>query len=322
MEVNKQRLKIGAVVLGFVLVSMAGAWMPGQVFITTILGGGLLSVLMFRAPVWLTICAVAASWLSAFGIADGSFGERAQLMIQVCLCMTCIGFMLGWNMKRRKIFQELMGSTIFATTLANLVLTLLGAYISRGSISIDSILAPYQEMYYSLEQTFVAAGNDPYEVSHMISQMMDVMRNMLVGYLVLSSMILVFFSFVCTRWLMRVLYKVRFPQYQFLQSFKVSMVGGIVFILMFLGLIVSSQRLPLAVCSNFIIIFAPVFLLGGLSLIEWYLNRAGIRLGQKILLYLCIFGTLFLPYINLVNAAIALGVMDSIFNYRKIKGAE
>lgn len=319
MEVNKRRGKIGVVALGVVLVSMAGAWLPGQVFMTTILGGGLLSVLVFRAPVWVTICALAVGWLGTLGVSGGSFAVRIQMMIQVCLCMTCIGLMLGWNMNRRKSFQELMGSTILATTLVNLFLTLLGAYISQGSISIDSILAPYQEMYYSLEQTFVAAGNDPYEVSRMIAQMMDVMRNMLVGYLVLSSMILVFFSFVCTRWLMRVLYKVRFPQYQFLQSFKVSMVGGIVFILMFLGLIVSSEQLPLAVCSNFIIIFAPVFLLGGLSLIEWYLNRAGIRLGQKILLYLCIFGTLFLPYINLVNAAIALGVMDSIFNYRKIK---
>lgn len=321
MEVNKQRGKISAMALGFVLAGMLGVWVPSQVFIITMLGGGLLSVLMFRAPRWLTMCAVVANWLCTFGMAGGSFGVRTQVMIQVCLCMTCIGLMLGWNMLRRRTFQELMSSTILVTTLANVALTLLGAYINQGSISIDSILAPYQEMYYSLEQTFVAAGNDPYEVSRMIAQMMDVMRNMLVGYLVLSSMILVFFSFVCTRWWMRVLYKVRFPQYQFLQSFKVSLVGGIVFILMFLGLITSTEHLPLAVCSNFIIIFAPVFLLGGLSLIEWYLNRAGIRLGQKILLYLCIFGTLFLPYINLVNAAIALGVMDSIFNYRKIKDA-
>lgn len=322
MELNKQRLKIGAVLLGLVLVNMVGAIMPGQVFLTTILGGGLLSVLMFRAPVWLTTAGVLASWLAVLGTAGGSFAIRFQMMIQVCLCMTCIGLMLGWNMQRRKSFQELMGSTIFATTLVNLALTVMGAYISQGSISMDSIMAPYQEMYYSLEQTFVAAGNDPYEVSQMLAQMMDVMRQMLVGYLVLSSMLLVFFSFVCTRWLMRVLYKVGFPQYHFLQSFKVSTVGGIVFILMFLGLILSSQQLPVAVCSNFIIIFAPIFLLGGLSLIEWYLNRAGLRLGQKILIYLCIFGTLLLPYINLVNAAIALGVMDSIFNYRKIKEVE
>lgn len=322
MELNKQRLKIGIVVLGLLLVSAVGAVMPGQVFITTILGGGLLSVLVFRAPVWLAACATLASWLVVLGTASGSFAIRFEIMIQVCLCMTCIGFLLGWNMRRRKSFQELMGSTIFATTLVNLALTLLGAYLSQGSISMDSIMAPYQQMYYSLEQTFVAAGNDPYEVSQMLSQMMDVMRQMLVGYLVLSSMLLVFFSFVCTRWLMRVLYKVGFPQYHFLQCFKVSTVGGIVFILVFLGLILSNQHLTVAVCSNFIIIFAPVFLLGGLSLIEWYLNRAGVRLGQKILIYLCIFGTLLLPYINLVNAAIALGVMDSIFNYRKIKEVE
>ncbi|MGI6031209.1 MAG: DUF2232 domain-containing protein [Eubacteriales bacterium] len=314
MERTKQKAKI--ILTSFLCIAMCvlGAKVPLGNPLTTMVGAGALAVLVFRAPLWVPALTVVLGAAFSFAL-----GCSLGLVISAMLCMLAAGVAMGVCMKREYSFKQLMLVLIAVVTLINGGLSLLSVYLNFGSITVDNMLAPYEDIYYTMEQAFVAAGNTAYEASMAVKGIRDFMGSVLIGYIVLSSMLIAFGACLCTLGLMWLLYRVVFPQYRFLRSFQVSRVGGIFFLISFLGMIVFTDRIMVGAFSNFVLIFAPVFLLEGLSLLEWNFNRMGMKWLTKAALYICIFATLFLPFVNMVNACVALGVLDSLADYRKTR---
>lgn len=312
MERTKQKVKVAVVCLVCVTMCILGAVIPLINPLTTMVGAGALAVMVLRHPAWLSAAALAAG--AGISLAVGCSGGY---VLSSMLCMIAVGVVIGICMKKEMHFNELMLAAVATSSLVNCGMAVLSVYLTSGAVTMETLMAPYEEIYYAMEQAFVAAGNTAYEAARSVRAIKEFMGSVLIGYMILSSMLIAFGSFMVALGLMWLLYRVVFPQYKVLRSFQVSRVGGVFFFIAFFGMVIFDDQILCGAFSNFVIVFAPIFLLEGLSLLEWNFNRMGVVWFTKLALYICIFSTLFIPFVNMVNAVVALGVLDSIADFRK-----
>lgn len=289
---------------------VAGAVEPMANALTAVLGGG-------------ALCAICVKHGFLWGAGVSVLGGIAALLFcrQVgpagvsLAAVACVAFVLAYCIRRGKNYKSTMAAGIITVVAVNGAISLIGAYLTYGTVSPAVILKPVLDMVDTVYGPMLAAQEGAGATMDNIKR---VLTNSYVGYTVVASLVSAYFTFLWGSLVLARVYNFDMSEYRFFDHFRVSFAGGIVFAVSFIMMLFASAPILKLAFSNFIIIMSPVFLLGGLSVAKFYLIKFKVGPKGRAAVYIMIFSTAMMPYFSLVNGMVAVGMIDSLVNYRKL----
>jgi hypothetical protein len=303
-------IKTGTLCLFIIGICVLGALEPMVTFLGAVLGGGALCAIFVKHGSFL------GGGVSVLGgIAALLFCGQVGPTVVSTASVVLVGFVLAYFISKNRSFKTTMAAAIITVTALNTAVSLIAAYLTYGTVSPEVILKPVLDM---VDATYrpILAGQEGGEA--VMVNMKNMLTQSYIGYSVVASILSAYFTFLWGRFILKKIYKVDMSLYDYFDHFRVSMAGGIVFGVSFvLMLFVNDTILKLAF-SNFVIMMSPVFLLGGLAVTKFYLSKFGIGPRGRAIAYVIIFTTGLLPFFSLVNGMVAVGMIDSLLNYRKL----
>ena len=303
-------LKTGALCASIIGMCVLGAAEPMAAALSAMFGGG-------------ALCAVCVKhgflWGAGISVLGGIaallfFSQIGPAAVSVS-AVTFVAFAFAYCIRKNKNFKFTMVAGILTVAAVNGAVTLIGAYLTYGTVSLSVMVKPILDMMDAVYGP-VLAGQEGAKGA------MDNIKNILtgsyVGYSMVASIVSAYFTFLCGRFALAKIYGFNMEQYDSFDYFRVSMAGGIVFAASFILMLIVAHTILKLAFSNFVIMMSPIFLLGGLSVAKFYLVKFKIGPGRRAFAYIAIFATVFLPFFSLVNGMIAVGLIDSLVNYRKL----
>lgn len=308
---RRKALSIGLFCIG---VNVIGASLPLVYFITTMVAGAGLAILWMRAKErWMPPLVMVLCFVANLAFNGSPVGTLIQMLPQLG-----VGFSMGFALRKNWPLHRLLVLVIGVDVLISGGTQAAMVVASTGSFSLAGMVNTYAPVFEAMEQGLISSGSTQAQASAYVSQMKDYLESLMVGYTVVSSTVFGALSLLVAKKLMWSVYHVAMPQYSLLTGFKMSRVGGCFYLGAFILLLFLENGLALTVLSNFLLILTPAFLLDGWSLVEYYLNKAGVKRGTKMLLYGAIVCTIFFPVVNGMGILATLGAMDAVWNFRKM----
>ncbi len=292
----------------------------------------IMAVVGYRQTVWVTagsVAAVVCAVIAAFLYSGQTDATTLLDGVIAAFDMALPGAAIGIALKK-------MDDAFFIVSVgagAN-ILVLLAQFVKLklfDNIDILNVLikTPLKSFFDSYESLLSQSGTLTDEMQEMLHEASSVFIKMIEmlspALLIISALLSAFFIFLAARKVLYHVYKVVFLN---IAHFWALQLGRKVSVLMF-GLILATMLLPsdsivTQALLNITVILSAVYVLCGLSVIDFFFRRTKIFSIARALIYvlaliLLFLFTSFIPIINPLYLLMFLGLFDSTFDFRKLR---
>lgn len=310
---NKSRAVTVMLGIYVVITCSMAATLPIFVFAAHIIGGGAIAALYMKSGI-LTTGAVGLLSLGVTSLLGGGAEIGAVIVFEVM----AIGLAMGMCFKKGRSFNETMAFTITAFTAAVILCSLATTYAVYGNVSYQSIIEPYESMLKTDVGWLIESGMTAGEAGQMIEVYLDYMLKTLIGFIAIFGSIICFLTFLFTRRCAVRMLGADMSAYKgILKKFKLSRIGGIIFIIAFLSILFIPDGVLRMALINMLLMLIPAVIFNGISIGDFLMQKRGFSKLKRMLVFAVVFISMFTPF-NLMFVIMSLGTFDAIANYRKL----
>jgi uncharacterized protein YybS (DUF2232 family) len=303
--------------------------------------GFYIPVLMFLSAVPLAVLSVKTNEKVALLSAAGSYMFLIILTQQIVLATTILfafgfaGIAIGHGLKRKWTFSEMFFISAGAY-LFSLLTTILFLNYVEGVNQINQLITlrikALEELITQIEANLHETGallGDEQKYADFFSigkaelvRIEYIIRLFIPSFFIISSAFSGYLALMSSKAILsRSGYDYKyFPAFS---ELRISRSAIVVFLLSFLLSSLATQQMIRGAFANIAFILSMVFMVCGLSILDFFVKKAGIPGVVRVIIYLIVFGIMMLlgiivPFLHPVNILIILTLTDSIFNFRKL----
>ncbi|MBZ4646734.1 MAG: hypothetical protein PWR27_2496 [Petroclostridium sp.] len=298
----------------------AGLYVPGLMVFTIFLSAIPLVILTIKAGEKIAILSIAACYILII-LLTGEIIVATTTLFSFCFA----GLALGYGLKSKWEFNKLF---IFSSGayLVSLLATILLINNIEGINLIDKlIIEPVTEFFTQAEKDLnevaKALGNNQVYAGG-LTILKDIVGLLIPSFFIVSSTLFGYITLILSK---SILNRIGYD-YRYLPRFfelKVNRGTAVVFVLSFILSITINEVTISAALANITFILSVILMVCGLSVLDFFVKKAGIPGYVRVIIYIIVFAIttllgVVIPLLHPLNALIILALIDSTFDFRKL----
>ncbi len=312
----------------------AACFMPAVSILCTIFLPVFFMILTVRRP--LPAAIAFALWLLALSAAlfcaQSGFTGNALFHALLSACALSLpGLAMGLWLQRSPSLFQIIGLGTAANIFAILLQIGKIKWIDHIDFMEVYINQPIAALIGAYQQQLLSYGGEYASLAEALDKMVWVLQQ-LVGMLIPAGILifclfLTYTTFLIARKALFCLYRIVFPDVLHFGEIQPNRYTAIVFAVLFLLSVLLGASPAGHAAINLVLLLGAVYLMAGVSCIDFYFRRTGLRSGIRMAIYIAGFFalnllSLVLPLFHATIILVLLGLMDSFFDFRRLRRKE
>ena len=327
----KRLLEMLALIILIVVFNIIGAAFPSLLFLSVLLCGVCMTLLVVRTNDQAGFFFLFIIYLFSF-----IFSKDVVLSTVVLFAFTLPGLAIGYGFKHKWHFEK-MFIVSSGSYLITLILSILFLNTVEDTSQIDNFIqwivgnftdfVKQGEIYFDQMAQFIGQnvpeGNIFTLMKGLIEQFEYMIRMTMPSFLILVSIVYGYFTYVISK----AVIKLMGYDMEHLKSFNElranKSMSAILVLSLALSMLVKNEVIS-AAFANISILLWTIFIFFGLSVIDYYVKKAGIPGVLRVIIYLIVLSIslllgAFIPVLHPTNFLVFIAIIDAVVDFRKLK---